>query len=422
MVFDNFLIVFHFNTSFKDNRRDKMGYQKGPTSSIVCNIAAMPTELAHQIIDDLRVWDVLKLLCYDNDQVDACIMFHPVCRNMFGADLETLAKSKFAAHLYRDIFMAVGKSFVQEPWRGTNYLGTNIHCLVPEKHGKILNYMNERIHDELNIHWCKLDLTRFGAPAYSNEFGNIHPKNSYSFEEHKKWWHEIQKAKATLFHLRASELRWTADMLEANSDILKRTLDPAQEIRPNTAHIVSRLRYGADAIMRSPNEKFVLSEHFIYDFLGIIPFDSALDRLLYMMQKHGLTEGDRVVVSNTIILPGGTSHPSSIVKSVQVIVDGMPKFYISPPETPEQRANITWRNAANEDGDLLRTANTPWSEPFGANERVSLKGPFFTAFKYGDSKGYLRPKPLYWDPHNQMEKEWLGSFVEVYRYLKNLDV
>jgi hypothetical protein len=42
-------------------------------------------------------------------------------------------------------------------------------------------------------------------------------------------------------------------------------------------------------------------------------------------------------------------------------------------------------------------------------------------FKYGNNIGYLRPKALYWDPHHEMEKEWLTRFVEVYRYLKNLD-
>ncbi|KAJ5932454.1 hypothetical protein N7516_006943 [Penicillium verrucosum] len=397
-----------------------MGNQEKPTSSIVSNIAAMPTELAHQIIDDLRVWDVLKLLCYDNDRVDACIMSHPVCGNMFGADPETLAKWKFAAHLYQDIFKAVGKGLVQDHWRGTNYLGTNIHCIVPQKYGEtyIWDYMKYRIHDELNTHWCKTDLTRFGAPDYSNGMEDRNLKTIHSFEEQKKCWDGIQKAKANLFQLRASELRWTADMLEANSDILKRTLDPTQEVRPNTAHIVSRFRHCADEIVRAPVEKFVFSEHFGYDFLAIIPFDSALDLLLHMMQKHGLIADDQVVASNTITLTDGTSHPSSIINSVRTIIDGMPRLYISPPETTKQRA---WRPTANKYGDLFRTANTPWSEPFGGNEQVSLEGPYFTALKFGDKKGYWRSESLYWEPHNQIEKEWLISFVEVYRYLKNLD-
>ena len=285
----------------------------------------MPTELAHQIIDDLRVWDVLKLLCYDNDRVDACIMSHPICGNMFGAHPETLAKWKFAAHLYQDIFLAVGKGFVQDHC-GTNYLGTNIHCIVPQKYGETWNYMESRIHDELNIHWRKTDLTRFGAPDYSNGMEGRNLKTFHSFEEQRKCWHDIQKAKANLFQLRASELRWSADMLEANSDILKRTLDPTQEVRPNTAHIVSRLRHGADAIMRAPIEKFIFSEHFSYEFLGIIPFDSALDLLLHMMQKHGVG-GDQVVASNTISLTDGTSHPSSIINSLRIIIDGMPVSY-----------------------------------------------------------------------------------------------
>ncbi|CAG8909087.1 unnamed protein product [Penicillium egyptiacum] len=417
--FTLFSISFLRLNSLKHDRRDKMGNQKTPPSSIVCNIAAMPTELAHQIIDDLRVWDILKLLCYDNDRVDACIMSHPICRNMLGADPKTFAKWKFAAHLYKDIFTAVGKASVPENWAGTDYLGANIHCVKPQNYGEILNRMKDRIDGELNIHWCKTDLTRFGAPNYSNRFGYL--KRDYSFEELRTCWHDIQKAKANLFQLRASELRWTADMLETNPDILKRTLDPAQEFRPNTAHIVSRLRHTADAIIRTPAKKFIFSEHFSYDFLAIIPFDSALDQLLHMMQKHGIIEGDQVAASKTIVLAGAASHPSSIINSVRIVIDGMPKFYISPPEAAEQKAEFAWRNAANKDGDLLRTANTPWSEPCDANERVSLEGPYFTPFKYGGNKSYWRPPALHLDLHHEMEKEWLVSFVEVYRYLKNLD-
>ncbi|CAG7947379.1 unnamed protein product [Penicillium nalgiovense] len=397
-----------------------MGNRTTPIGSIARNIAAIPTELAHQIIDDLRVWDVLKLMCYDNDRVDACIMSHSICRSMFGADPETFAKWKFAARLYKDIFTAMEKAFVPErfDWVLADYLGKNIHCPMPQKYGGLLTHMKNRIYDQLNGHWCKTDLTRFGAPNYSN--GNGYLKKDYSFEQLKECWHDIQKAKANLFQLRASELRWTADMLEANPDILKRTLDPAQEFRPNTAHIVSRLRRTADAIMRNP-AVFSFSEHFRYDFLNIIPFDSALDQLLHMMQKHGIIEGDQLVAGKTIASAGAASHPSSIINSVRIVIDGMPKFYISPPETAAQKAGFAWRNAVNKDGDLLRTANTPWSEPCGASEGVSLEGPYFTAFKYGNDKSYLRPEVLYWDPHHEMEKEWLASFVEVYRYLKNLD-
>ena len=395
-----------------------MSNPKTSTSSIVRNIAAIPTELAHHIIDDLRVCDILKLLCYDNDRVDACLLSHPVCRGMFGPDPETFAKSKFAAHFYKDIFAAVGKAFVPKDWFGASYLGVNILCFNSYQYGYILSNMKERIRDELNIHWCKTDLTRFGAPNYSDQSGYL--KRDYSFEQLKECWHNIQKAQANLFQLKASELRWTADMLEANPDILKRTLDPAQEVRPNTVHIVSRFRHTADAIMRTP-AVFVGSEHFRYDFLNIVPFDSALHQLLQMMQKHGITEGDQLVASKTVASTGAGSHPSSIINSVRIVIDGMPKFYISPPETAAQKAEFAWRNAANKDGDLLRTANTPWSEPCGASERVSLEGPYFTMFKYGSNTSYLRPEALHWDPHHEMEKEWLASFVEVYRYLKNLD-
>ncbi|KAJ5776396.1 uncharacterized protein N7511_001407 [Penicillium nucicola] len=382
-----------------------------------------PTSLADRIIDDLRVWDVLRLICHDEPKINAHIMSHPVCSNMFGADKESLIKWKFAADFYKEIFTVAKKPMVAPTNIGKNLLGLNIHFVQPEDYSEIWDYTRDRIHDEIALHWRKADLTRFGAEDHSS----LHTdqprslKAYQSFEELKNCWEDIQKAKAKSFHLRSEELYWTADMLEANSDILKRTLDPEQAHRPNTAHILSRMRQSADKILRTPASKFAATEHFRYDFLGIIPFDSALDELLGMMQKHGLMEGDGSIANDTAISTGAASHPSSVINSVQSVIDGMPKVYILPIGWPEVRSDPEHLNAALKDGDLLRTANTPWSDQFPGDGAVSFHGPHFTTPKYGTHRSFWRPKSLLLDPHPNTEKAWLVAFVEVYRYLQNLD-
>jgi hypothetical protein len=394
----------------------------------------MPTELAHQIIDDLRVWDVLQLLSHDNDRVDACIMSHPFCGRLFVANPEALSEWKFATFVYKDILTAVGKPMLGPVNIGVNPLGNNIlvlakwwkesHTLVVLKI-EIMRHMQNRIRDELTVHWRKADLTRYGAKNHSQKHED-RPRDlkycgEFVFEELKACWDDIQKAKANLSKLRASEIYWAADMLEENSDILKRTLDPEQKRRPNIAHIVSRMRRGADKILRAPVQKFLGVEHFRYDFLGVIPFDLALDQLLFMMQKHGMMDVDDGMATNKMSSANAVSHPSSILNSVRLVIDGMPRFYILPPDWPGQRDILAQRNSAIKDGDVLRTANTPWSEPFDATKQVSLPGPHFTALKYGTHKAFWRPKSLFYEPHHEMEKEWLISFVKVYRYLKDLD-
>ncbi|OQD83630.1 hypothetical protein PENANT_c016G02933 [Penicillium antarcticum] len=369
-------------------------------SGLKVEITRLPTEIANQIIDDLRVWDVLRLILLRDFLLDKRIMLHPICRNMFGADKEALSKWQFAVTVYREIFTAVKKPMVAPSSIRRNPLGTNIHCIDPADYPDIWDYLRHRIHDEIALHWRKADLTRFGAESHTNEHAHrpwtlkIHE----TFEELRDCWEDIQKAKANSYHLRAEELYWIADMLEANPDILKRTLDPEQAHRPNTTHILSRMRRSADGIMRGSARRFFAGEHFRYDFLGVIPFDSALSQLLDMMQKHGLMEADGGVASETMNSAGTASHPSSIMDSVRTVIDGMPKFYLLPAGWPDLRSIPRHKNAALVDGELLRTVNTPWSEQFPGNGAVSFKGPHFTTLKYGDHKSFWRPKSLFWIP------------------------
>ncbi|KXG45543.1 uncharacterized protein PGRI_033100 [Penicillium griseofulvum] len=376
-------------------------------SSIVRSFEKIPTELSHQIIDDLRVWDVLKLLCYDNDRVDECINSHPIARVIIGVDPHTIFSMRFAVKFYREFFSKLGKKLVEED----SILAKDIYSARLLKRYQLLDHMYARIYWEIREHWQKLDLTRFGASNFISfkEWPDPRSKSnvlsSYTFQTMKKYWDEIQHAKATLFNQMASELRWGADLLEANPDILKRTLDPAQERRPNTAHIVSRMRRDAAKIVRSPNEKFVFSEHFEYVFVQVIPFDSALTELLSLMQSQGIVVGNQVT----------DGLPSSVTKLANIVVCGLPSFYKSALETRKELFKRKPWSTANVKGEILRTGNTPWSEQL--KTPLSIDGSFFTPFKTGTVRDFVRPRSCNWEPHSEMEKEWVESFVELYRYL-----
>ncbi|KAJ5494567.1 hypothetical protein N7463_010654 [Penicillium fimorum] len=375
--------------------------------SIIHSFEAIPTELAHQIIDDLRVWDVLKLLCYQNDRVDDSIMSHPICSIIIPSDLQSISKIRFATEFYRVFFSKLGKRHVPND----SILSLNIHCVDRQKIDTILGYMNVRIHRRIKKHCLPFHLSHFGR-SKNISFAVWRPLEfAYSFEELKECWDDIQAAKTTLFKQMASELHWAADILEANPDILKRTLDPGQERRPNTAHIVSRMRRAAAKIVRSPREEFVCSEHFSSMLLPIIPFDSALNEMICLMQSRGIVMGNQVVTD---------SLPPSITKLIQVVICGMPCFYMSPIElrTPSY---MKMKPNANEKGEIPRTGNTLWSEQLKIP--VSIDGPFFTPFKTGNVYAFRRSPSVGWDPHSEMEKEWLESFVGLYRYLNGkLDI
>lgn len=67
-----------------------------PLSTVVPHLARTPTELVLSILDDLRVWDVLRLICHKNPRLNHCIMAHPWYASIFSnarhiTELETLA-------------------------------------------------------------------------------------------------------------------------------------------------------------------------------------------------------------------------------------------------------------------------------------------------------------------------------------------
>jgi hypothetical protein len=396
--------------------------------SIVSSLAKVPTELAHQIIDDLRVKDVLKLLCYENDRVDACIQSHPVCIAMFElGDPNNIAKIKFAARFYTNFFREVNPSLASEGWVTTRvrtkFLLQNIHWLEPKDYKKITLEMREQIHFEICQHWAKTDLTQLGVPKYPARANYPYclPPDHSSFEDLKERWEAIKGAKAILFKQRSSELNYAADILEANPDILKRTLDPHQVQRPNTAHLVSRLRHTADKILRAPGQRFVASEHFSYEFFPVTPFDSVLAELLHMMEKHGIVAGGQLIEYNAIDSDLAGSQSYSIRKSVRILLDGMSHFELSPLITPRKRTAMIHSSITNAEGLVPRTGNTPWSEERKLIDGVHIERPYFTPNKIGKSGAFRRPEICQWEPHGEREKDWLGAFVEVYRYLTDLE-
>ncbi|CAG7920061.1 unnamed protein product [Penicillium olsonii] len=399
-----------------------------PIGSIVKSLSTLPTELAYQIIDDLRVKDILKLLCYGNERVNACIGSHPVCRALFDLTSdENFAKIRFAAQFYRDLFIEVYPPLSADGWLKHKWLPLNIHCVDLKDRELILIEMRDHIHCELYLHWVQLDCTRFGAPDYPDLKHSQAPPpwNRLSFENMKEQWEEIKQAKAVLFKLRSSELDWASKMLDANPDILKRTLDPRQERRSNTTHIVSRMKNGADKIIRASGQRLVQVEHFKYKFFEVIPFDSALVELLEMMEKRGILSGDQLTVNASDNSDVAASHPSSIREAANIIVEGMNHFDHSTLSADEREKIRKWPRSPYDEGpddvDVARTGNTPWSGKQELVNDVNVEGPYFTPHKIGKHSTFMRLSDYRWSPHGDGERKWLQAFVDLYRYLKGLE-
>lgn len=380
------------------------------TKQLVESLAQLPTELALEIINDLRVWDVIKLMLRDNPTVNSYLLAHPRCQALLGDDADTLTKTReqvrayleFAAQRNLDLCLPY-ESFYEH-----SLFDLQSNSLdKPKPDWQIVHTVHSRV-------WGKLpsSVDNLLRP-YVKSPKTLMKVTIYScLEEYKQYWDVMVEAKIVLARKCSGQILRAAILLEENPDILKRTMDPDQKRRPNTQHVVSRMKQMAETILRRKAWDFRRVEYFAYEFFPIIPFDYALENLLCMMEKHRVTAGDQILA--------GIEHPPFMANFAQTVVDGMAYFYLLDPARP---AEIPCHCTINSKGDVLRTENTPWSdEPKNKDRREHGDAVRFTpsASTYLPAWGRIRAFNGH-EPHSTREEGWLKAFVELYRYLEKLE-
>ncbi|KAL4794526.1 hypothetical protein BDV19DRAFT_364768 [Aspergillus venezuelensis] len=393
-----------------------------PFQRICQELAKLPVELAHQILSDLKVWDVLKLLWYDNPRVNAVIASHHGCRRLLGEDEETLSKTTQDVKVYFGIYVKVGLPFNPPPY---GRLSLGIDALLAYKYKVdesdrdlrtiILREVEKPLRDFLcsQISMGGMDLEPYVDRSL---FPHGMPKvySCITPQQLDECMDVLLHAKETLSQRTSEQLYWAASLLEQNPDILKRTLDPEQKRRPNTAHIVNRIRYMANRVGKCDPKRFAASEFFGFYFFPVIPFDGALVELLGWMEKYELFANANGSIKH--------AHPPSIEKHANTVIEGMPYFYTDfPPALPPAEPEKTEPRSAitNDKGQVLRTMQTPWSQ---SEQNATEKDPVFTVHKIASHKEYRLPVSTQArEPNDLREQAWLASFVELYRYLEVLD-
>lgn len=372
----------------------------------------MPVELAHQIIGDLKVWDVLKLLWYDDPKLNALVSSHAQCRSLLGEDEETFSQTRQMVKSYFSMYVKAGLPF-QPP--GYGHLSWGIDVLLAHKLDNparevIMKELREPIQSFLHKQIYAMDLERYvDRSVFSRGIPKLYICNTV--QGLGECMDTVLHAKKTLFQQASDQLHWAASLMEQNPDILKRTLDPEQKRRPNTAHIVSRMRYTANRFRKCDVKHFITTEYFEFYFFPVIPFDTALAKLLRWMKKYGfITEHGQIYNSNH----RQYAHPQSMEKHANNVMEGLPYFFT---EFPSTKGLV-----ANDKGDVLRTVNTPLSDQNDPAADSALKDPFFTVHRIASHLEFKLPVGSQArEPSDKREQAWLASFVELYRYSEMLE-
>ncbi|KAL4968708.1 uncharacterized protein BDV14DRAFT_166567 [Aspergillus stella-maris] len=399
-----------------------------PFQRICQELAKLPVELAHQILSDLKVWDVLKLLWYDNPRVNAVIASHHGCKRILGEDEETFSTTTQNVKIYFGMYVKVGLRFKPPP-HGRLSLGVDallaykykVEGSDRETRTIILREVEEPLRDFLRN---QITISGMDFEPYIDRsiFPHGIPKvyACTTPQQLDQCMDVLLHAKKTLSRRTSEQLYWAASLLEQNPDILKRTLDPEQQRRPNTAHIVDRIRFMANQAGSCDPKRFFASEFFGFYFFPVIPFDSALVELLGWMEKYGLMS--TATTDNNVQFKHSHAHPLSIEKHANTVIEGMPYFYTDSPLAPAAEPEKTIPRSAvlNGKGQVLRTVHTPFSE---SNQTGSkLQKPFFTVHRIASHKEFRLPVSIQArEPNDLREQAWLASFVGLYRYLEVLD-
>ncbi|KAJ5173210.1 hypothetical protein N7492_005803 [Penicillium capsulatum] len=380
------------------------------TTKLVQSLAQLPLELALEIINDLRLWDVIKLMLRNNPKVNQYLLAHDRCRELLGGDGEVLASNReqFQAHLdfaqERNINLRLPHETYYEVPISTRSLGwsgfpSDWHLLMGIHHRLWSAIPDEQ--EELLAHYIP-GPTRFPSISFDS-----------SVEDYKRWWDVMTEAKDALTRKCVDQVLHAAELLEKNPDILKFSSDRAQVRRPNTQHIVSEMHRRTHKLLHRNAWDFRRSHHFRYEFYPIIPFDNALAELLRMMEKRRMTSGEKILLA-------GPQSPA-VKKLVQTVVEGIPYFY---PLDPDRPAEIPDYFPKNPKGDIARTENTPWSyERENKDQPEDLIVPAFTPSARGSDPTFFGRRRGFsgQEPHSQKEEEWLDAFVELYRYLERVE-
>ncbi|KAI9929311.1 hypothetical protein AWENTII_009023 [Aspergillus wentii] len=361
-----------------------------PLPSVAHKLLLLPLEIAHQVLDNVRLWDILRLACHDIEYINTCLMSHLIARQLIGDDTQSYKQTQEAAGLYWEMCRMM-RLYPAPPARwplATIYM---LHLDVTKVH--------DWLHKETKALLWMPDWKRNILTRHATDVPGLTQSDALPLQRR---WTAVKSSQHNLNDSKASQLRRVASLLEDNPDILKRTLDPEQIQRPNTAHVVSRFRYTANKIEKSwvHRHQGGSLEGFRHPFLPVIPFDAALQFVVRMLPKHGF------VRDGAIPKDMASGHPPDVVSAVETILQGMDYLYLPSP----------W--FFSRVSEIHRTVDTPAS---GVPKEECIHNPRFGIERFMDiytpGEAYVKG----FEPHDQREMVWLEAFVAVYRYLEQLD-
>ncbi|ODH49760.1 hypothetical protein GX48_04138 [Paracoccidioides brasiliensis] len=203
--------------------------------------STIPTELFHQILDDLTIYHILALAAHDDPYLNQRIFSFLVYRKLLATQEDFLTLNRYFK-VYTDIYnlLQLPKSPVTSP------LATSIST----QHEPFLGPLKEYLHQEV-----------FARLSVSTQFFSLlepFAQNKLKISTHfvtasglQGFWRAVLYAQERLNGTKAAQLRRMADIFETYPDLVCKATENRQTQVKNVGHIVRRLRTDAEKTSRA---------------------------------------------------------------------------------------------------------------------------------------------------------------------------
>lgn len=305
-------------------------------TSFALNLKRLPTELVHQVIEELPLFRVLQILAHKETHLNNCVLSHKLWRKLFtnAEDITSVIDvfilfveiCRFTASpmAWPDSILALGSSSPR--------LGRDIRASHVETH------LNEAIKSALPQNKKEMYMLKTHATT-------PYPGHRSQVAIRWKW---VKEAKRSLNKAKSRQLITAADLMAQFPEklMLKKPLDPSQGApRTNLKHIENALRFRASKALKNRQLLFQFWRAWsrcreAIDNIELVPYDRYLWFFLEMLEEHPTAEENSLdaIVMKLSISPDAKQsknpaydYPLEIAAEIEKVLKGISFVYVRSP-------------------------------------------------------------------------------------------
>lgn len=298
----------------------------------------LPTEIVHQIIEELPLRKILQILVHKDEFLDQCIISHLKLGKLF-SDHAEIGKVLPLFIIYTEINRFLRNKAipgVELPLQLDHLLAHASNTAVFRNEAiNLRTYLTAAINRLLPVGEREMNMLEPHADA---------PIYCYSPELVVRWdW--VKTAKRNLNRAKSHQLLLVADLMQKFPEkvMLKRPLDPSQgSPRQNLKHIEDRLRNDAKRALQHARLVYPIQNNTYrckYT-IELIPYDRYLWLFMDMLQKYPVAEKLHIdeLVSNLTInsTPSGQrlavyDYRPDVLEDIKLVLKGLKFVYTGNP-------------------------------------------------------------------------------------------